>query len=73
MAAFLIMKLKLKCSVKSKVDGMIDDYGSDNIDSIQLNYYEYIQFLEEISPSERIILSLPERIYKKVQLEVIPK
>lgn len=64
------MKLQLKRSVKEAVDQVITEYHADDIEYIELGAYEYIQFLEEIVPTSRIILSLPERRYRGVNIRV---
>ncbi len=40
------------------------------IEYISLTQSEYIQFLEEISPTARVLLTLPERCYKNVPIRV---
>lgn len=63
-----IMKVQLNRSVKTIVEEIIKDYGVSNIKYIALKEIEYIQFLEEIGPTNNIILRLPERKYKGVQI-----
>jgi hypothetical protein len=65
------MKVVFKESIKTKVDKAIERYG-DTVDSIELTRDEYIAFIEELDFTNRAVLSLPERQYKKVQIVIVP-
>jgi len=64
------MKVNLKRSVLQTLNSKIQEHGEENILSIQLNKDEYINFLEELSPTERVLLTIDGH-YKKVRLGVV--
>ena len=64
------MKVNLNTSILQEINTKIDLYGADNILSIELTKEEYINFLEELSTAERVILGLG-RTYKEVKLIVV--
>lgn len=66
------MKIKYKESILEQVDRYIGESISyaRPIEYIGLTEQEYIQFLEEISPTARVLLTLPERLYRKVPIKV---
>lgn len=69
------MRVQYKESIRAAVDRAILDskYAHQEIEYIQLNRDEYIQFLEEIGPIGNIILKDPfsnERKYKDVRILV---
>ena len=66
------MKVRFRESIKAQVDAEIERYGAAAIKEIVLTRDEYIQFLEEIPPVGRIILTLPERTYLDVHLAIVP-
>jgi hypothetical protein len=69
------MKIKYTRSILEQVDIAIDNATKNNvaIDYIELSDHEYVQFLEEISPTQRILLSVPpKRCYRLTQLRIIP-
>lgn len=66
------MKIKYKESILKQVDYYIGDAISNQkpIEYIGLTQHEYIQFLEEIDPVDRVLLTMPERLYRKVPIKV---
>lgn len=67
------MKLHLKCSVKDKIDDVIECY-TNNIDFIELTELEYINFLEELNTIQQILIVDPitkYRIYKNIRIKVL--
>ena len=69
------MKIHFTQSIIDQVDYAIYTAIQDNtdIDYIQLSEHEYMQFLEELSPTQRILLSVPpKRCYRSVQLKIVP-
>lgn len=66
------MRVIFNKSVKTKIDDVINRYEVGSIKEIILTRDEYIQFLEEICPTTKILLSIPGRFYREVHLEVVP-
>ena len=64
------MKIHYKKSIKQKIDHHIELYDTKDVDFVSLSRDEYIQFLEEISPTERVLLTLPERCYRGIAIRV---
>ena len=70
------MKIKYTQSIKYDVDDLIDDAQSRNaeIEYIELNANEYIQFLEEINDIQRILIINPTtklREYRGIRIKVL--
>jgi hypothetical protein len=66
------MKIVYKDSIKEKVDNAIgySNRVSQPIEFIILDKDEYIQFLEELDPVSRVLLTLPERAYRGTSIKV---
>lgn len=66
------MKITYKKSVKAQVDEAIaySKQIKQPIEYIALSKDEYIQFLEEIPPANRVILTLPDRQYMGVHIRL---
>lgn len=69
------MKVHYERSIQERIDEYIDLAIKDNvvIEYIELKESEYIQFLEEIDTVQKVLLGVPpRRVYRLVQLRVIP-
>lgn len=67
------MRIQFKQSVKEKIDNVIDGNYAE-VEYIELSTYEYIQFLEEISDVQRILIIDPTtklRTYRNTRLKVL--
>lgn len=67
------MRVHFKESVKDKVDNFIAFYG-EAIEFIELTKEEYIEFLEQISITQRILIINPEtglRTYNNIRIKVL--
>ena len=66
------MKVVYLTSVKYKVDEAIahSTQIAEPIEYIALSKDEYIQFLEELNPTQRVLLTLPERMYRDVPIRI---
>lgn len=70
------MKIKYKRSIQEYIDEYIDIAIENNaeIEYIQLTESEYIQFLEEIDTIQKVLLDVPpKRVYRLVQLKIVPE
>lgn len=66
------MKIIFNKSIKNQIDEIIDKYNFGDIKEIVLSREEYIQFLEEICPTTKILLGIPGRFYRDIHLEIVP-
>lgn len=69
------MKVQYKVSIKTTIDNLISTskIQDQEIEYIHLSQHEYIQFLEEIGPTARIVLNNPftnEKTYKNIHILV---
>jgi len=58
------MRVKLKGSILEMVEKKIESIGAENIDFIELTKDEYINLLEELTSSTRIVFGREE--YRKI-------
>ena len=55
-----------------QVDGAINRYGAASLTEIELTRDEYLAFLEGLDPRSRILMGLPDRMYRCVHIAVTP-
>jgi hypothetical protein len=64
------MKIKFIESIKIRIDTAIDMYKEGDIEHVLLDQWEYIQFLEEITITDKVVMTLPDRRYRGVKIKV---
>ena len=70
------MRVKYKDSIRERVDEVISlaDRECTDIEYVELTTFEYIQFLEELSDIQRLLIVDPitkQRLYRNVRIKVL--